>query len=80
MGVITQYRLIYEEEQGSVVLQQLWQKESTGLEKVNALVADEKRIIIGGFSAQGRGIIEVWKETPPPTNNEDKTQAPPSTQ
>ncbi|PPQ87974.1 hypothetical protein CVT25_001053 [Psilocybe cyanescens] len=80
MGVITQYRLIYDEVQGSVVLQQLWQRESTGLEKVNALVADDKRIIVGGFSAKGRGLIEIWKETPPPINNKgDNTQTPPST-
>ncbi|KDR73652.1 hypothetical protein GALMADRAFT_280791 [Galerina marginata CBS 339.88] len=62
MGVITQYLLIYDEAEASVVLQQLWQKESSGLEKVNALVADDKRIIVGGFSAKGRGVIEVWKQ------------------
>jgi len=61
LGNLTQYHLIYDEEKGSVVLQQLWQKESLGLEKVNALVVDEKRIIVGGFSADGRGIIEIWK-------------------
>jgi len=62
LGNLTQYYLIYDEEEGSVVLQQLWQKESLGLEKVNALVADEKRIIVGGFSAEGRGVIEIWKQ------------------
>lgn len=67
MGVITQYHLIYDEDEGSVTLQQLWQKESTGLEKVNAMVADEKRIIVGGFSAKGRGVIEIWKEDSPDT-------------
>ena len=62
MGVITQYLLLYDEVQGSVVLQQLWQKESSGLAKVNALIADDARIIVGGFSADGRGMIEIWKQ------------------
>jgi len=62
LGNLTQYHLIYDEEEGSIVLQQLWQKESLGLEKVNALVVDEKRIIVGGFSADGRGVIEIWKQ------------------
>ncbi|KIM48722.1 hypothetical protein M413DRAFT_15055 [Hebeloma cylindrosporum] len=62
MGVITQYLLLYNEVEGSVVLQQVWQKESSGLAKVNALVADDKRIIVGGFSADGRGMLEIWKQ------------------
>lgn len=62
MGVITQYLLLYNEVEGSVVLQQLWQKESSGLAKVNALVADDKRIIVGGFSVDGRGLVEIWKQ------------------
>ncbi|KAJ3509300.1 hypothetical protein NLJ89_g5297 [Agrocybe chaxingu] len=61
MGILTQYNLIYEDA-GSVVLQQVWQKESPGLEKVNALVADEKRLIVAGFAKDGRGAIEVWKQ------------------
>jgi hypothetical protein len=65
LGNLTQYHLIYDEEEGSVVLQQLWQKESLGLEKANALVVDEKRIIVGGFSADGRGVIEIWKQNVP---------------
>jgi hypothetical protein len=77
MGVITQYLLIYDEAVASVVLQQLWQKKSLGLEKVNTLITDEKRIIVGGFSAKGRGVIEVWKhETPPP--DKDTELQPPS--
>lgn len=65
LGNLTQYHLVYDEEEGSVVLQQLWQKESLGLEKVNALIVDEKRIIVGGFSADGRGVIEIWKQNAP---------------
>lgn len=65
LGNLTQYHLVYDEEEGSVVLQQLWQKESLGLEKVNALIVDEKRIIVGGLSANGRGVIEIWKQNVP---------------
>jgi len=64
MGVITQYLLLYNDVEGSVVLQQLWQRESSGLAKVNALIADDTRIIVGGFSAHGRGMIEIWKQEP----------------
>lgn len=62
MGVVTQYLLLYNDVEGSVVLQQLWQRESSGLAKVNALIADDTRIIVGGFSADGRGMIEIWKQ------------------
>jgi len=65
LGNLTQYHLVYDEEEGSVVLQQLWQKENLGLEKVNALIVDEKRIIVGGFSADGRGVIEIWRQNAP---------------
>lgn len=66
MGVLTYYQLNYDEEGGSVVLQQLWQHESTGVEKVNALLADDKRIIVGGFGKKDRGIIEIWKQEAQP--------------
>lgn len=65
LGNLNQFFLVYDEEEGSVVLQQLWQKESLGLEKVNALIVDEKRIIVGGFSADGQGVIEIWKQNAP---------------
>ena len=65
LGNLTRYHLIYDEKEGSVVLQQLWQKESLGLEKVNALVVDEKRIVVGGFATDGRGVIEIWKQNAP---------------
>ena len=65
LGNLTHYHLIYDGKEGSVVLQQLWQKEILGLEKVNALIVDEKRIIVGGFSADGRGVIGIWKRNEP---------------
>lgn len=70
MGLLTYYNVIYDEGEGTVLLQQMWQKKSAGLEKVNALIADEKRIIVGGFSADGKGVIEIWRQEPLPSKVE----------
>jgi len=78
LGVITQYHLIYDQAEASVVIQQLWQKESPRLTKVNALIADDKRIIVGGFSNQGRGVIEIWKQDASPANKTTDSSQPPS--
>lgn len=66
MGVLTHYYLEYDPTVGQVVLKQLWQKESEGIQKVNTLIADEKRFIVGGFTKKGQGIIEVWRKLSPP--------------
>jgi hypothetical protein len=29
--------------------------------KVNSLIVDEKRIVVGGFDANGKGVIDIWK-------------------
>ena len=67
MGLLTYYNVIYDEGEGTVLLQQMWQKKSAELEKVNALIADEKRIIVGGFSADGKGVVEIWRQEPLPS-------------
>jgi hypothetical protein len=61
-GVLTVYDLIFDSEEGSLILEDVFQKESSGLEKVNALVADDKRIILAGLTKDGKGVIEVWKQ------------------
>lgn len=66
MGVLTHYHLEYDPTVGQVVLKQLWQKKSEGIQKVNALIADEKRFIVGGFTEKGQGIIEVWRKVSSP--------------
>jgi len=60
-GVLTVYDLVFDSEEGSLVLEDVFQKESSGLAKVNALVADDKRIILAGLTNVGNGVIEVWK-------------------
>jgi hypothetical protein len=42
-------------------LNDLFQQESSGVEKVNALVADDNQIILAGLDKDGKGVIEVWK-------------------
>jgi len=74
MGVLTHYHLEYDPTVGQVVLKQLWQEESKGIKKVNALIADEKRFIIGGFTEKGQGIIEVWRKVSPPQPEADTSK------
>jgi len=61
LGVITRYCLIYDQEEGNIELDKTWQKQTKRIEKVNALVVDEKRVIIGGLTTDGCGIFEIWK-------------------
>lgn len=62
MGVITHFKLIYEQHQGSVFLQQTFRTECQGLEKVNTLLADDRRLVVGGFDNKGKGVIQIWKQ------------------
>jgi len=61
-GVLTIYDLDFDPEEGSITLDDVIQKESSGLAKVNALVADDKIIILAGLTEDGKGVIEVWKQ------------------
>ncbi len=38
----------------------IWQQQAKSLAKVNALVVDDKKIVLGGISGDGKGIIEIW--------------------
>ena len=62
MGILTLYNLNYNPDEGSVILQQIFQEESRGISKVNALVADDKRVILAGLAEDGKGIVEIWKQ------------------
>jgi len=62
MGSLTYYDLDNDPEEGSVVVQDVFHSDSASISKVNALVADDKRIIVGGFSLDGKGVIEIWKQ------------------
>jgi len=58
---MTRYNPIYDPVEGSIELDKLWQKQTESIKKVNTLVVDEKRIIIGGLTGEGNGVIEIWK-------------------
>ncbi|KAJ2935831.1 hypothetical protein H1R20_g1265, partial [Candolleomyces eurysporus] len=62
LGVITQYELIYDSQanDGRAILKQLWQGNVTSIEKVNTILVDEKRIVVGGLEKDGKGVIELW--------------------
>ncbi|KAF8635511.1 hypothetical protein AX17_003901 [Amanita inopinata Kibby_2008] len=59
MGIIMQYHLVLKDDQ--LVMEKLWKQEATNLRKVNALIADERRIIVGGLQSDGSGVVEIWK-------------------
>lgn len=62
MGSLTCYHLNYDSDEGCIAVQDMFQSDSVNLSKVNALVADDKRIMVGGLSADGKGVIEIWKQ------------------
>jgi hypothetical protein len=66
-GVLTVYDLVFDPEGGSVVLNDVFKKESSGLDKANALLADGERIILAGLTGDGKGVIEIWKQEPSTT-------------
>jgi hypothetical protein len=61
LGVMTRYNPIYDPVEGNIELDKLWQKETKSIKKVNTLVVDEKRIIVGGLTGDGNGVFEIWK-------------------
>ncbi|KAG6820853.1 hypothetical protein H0H93_010680 [Arthromyces matolae] len=70
LGVISRHTLSFDVDKGSVTINKIWQRDTREVKKVNALVVDDKRIVVGGLTAQGKGIIEIWKKDSIPTNPE----------
>ncbi|KAH7873580.1 WD40-repeat-containing domain protein [Lentinula edodes] len=65
LGSIAQWRINSETSDRDKNIKELWRKKGIALEKVNALVTNDTKIVIGGFSKDGKGIIEIWdRETP----------------
>jgi hypothetical protein len=61
MGVIIQYRLVLEKE-NELKLEKLWERDGGEPIKVNVVVVDEKRVVIGGLQPDGTGVIEIWQK------------------
>ncbi|KAG6876465.1 hypothetical protein C0993_002855 [Termitomyces sp. T159_Od127] len=62
LGVMTRYEVVYDYDEGSVTLDKIWEQETQSVKKVNALVVDENRVIVGGLTSEGKGVIEIWKK------------------
>ncbi|KAM6500292.1 WD40-repeat-containing domain protein [Amanita muscaria] len=60
-GVITQYKLMLEEN-NKLRLEKRWNGETSSSMKPNALIVDEKRVIVGGLQKDGSGVIEIWQK------------------
>ncbi|EAU88879.1 hypothetical protein CC1G_12650 [Coprinopsis cinerea okayama7 len=69
LGILTQWEIVFQEEDRQILLKMLWQGQTQNMEKVNKLVADDKRIIVGGLTKDGKGVIEVWHKQPSPARS-----------
>ena len=58
---MTRYNPIYDPVEGSIELDKLWQNQTASIAKVNTLIVDDKRIVVGGLTADGNGVFEIWK-------------------
>jgi len=70
MGVISQYEVNFGENQKTVKsgvhcvgLNKTWEQKTQNVQKVNTLAVDEKRVIVGGLTANGTGVFEIWTES-----------------
>ncbi|KAJ6525621.1 WD40-repeat-containing domain protein [Mycena capillaripes] len=67
LGSVTQYRMVRQENH-DLQLVKIWEGQS-GISKVNALILDERRLVIAGLTENAKGIIEIWnKEARGPTS------------
>ncbi|KAG6910284.1 hypothetical protein DXG01_011681 [Tephrocybe rancida] len=61
LGVLSRYEVVVDDDEESVTTNKIWQGETQNVKKVNALVVDEKRVVVGGLTAEGKGVIEIRK-------------------
>ncbi|KAK7467336.1 hypothetical protein VKT23_004393 [Stygiomarasmius scandens] len=61
LGTLVQYRL-GRDAKGAGEVTELWRTETQTLAKVNALVVNDTKIVLGGFGKDGKGIIEIWEK------------------
>ncbi|KAK0490864.1 hypothetical protein IW261DRAFT_1547159 [Armillaria novae-zelandiae] len=60
LGNVMELRLNHDCKEGEEQVMPIWQQQAKSLAKVNALVVDDKKIVLGGISGDGKGIIEIW--------------------
>ena len=47
----------------SLQVESCWKASTQSAIKINAMVASEERIAVGGFSQDGKGLVELWAVT-----------------
>ncbi|KAG0696916.1 WD40-repeat-containing domain protein [Suillus ampliporus] len=62
MGRVTLHEIGSSTEDGKLDMIPKWTKATTGVNKVNAIIATGCLIIIGGLSESGDGVIEIWEK------------------
>jgi hypothetical protein len=62
MGKVTLHEIGGPTAHGELDISPKWTKATTDINKVNAIIATEGLIVIGGLSESGGGMIEVWEK------------------
>ncbi|PIL24234.1 hypothetical protein GSI_13987 [Ganoderma sinense ZZ0214-1] len=60
LGVLAEYS-ISRDSDGKLSATKNWNASTKALEKVNAMAVDHSRIMVGGFTKDGKGVVEVWQ-------------------
>ncbi|KAJ3801461.1 WD40-repeat-containing domain protein [Lentinula aff. detonsa] len=60
LGSVIQWKINGESMNQENIVEEVWRKQTSALEKVNALITIDSKIAIGGFSKNGKGSIEIW--------------------
>lgn len=61
LGVVSRHTLVWDENERSMQVEKIAQKETQRIKKVNALIVGKEIIIIGGLTGQASGALEIWK-------------------
>ncbi|KAF5373731.1 hypothetical protein D9758_000724 [Tetrapyrgos nigripes] len=61
LGTLARFRL-ERDIKGDVEVTEVWRSEVKTVQKVNALVVNDTKIVIGGFGKDGKGVIEIWEK------------------
>ena len=56
LGSLSQYKIGV----GPTEAEMVWSRNSEGLEKVNCMRSHSAYIVVGGFSNDGKGLVEIY--------------------
>ena len=60
LGILAEYNLSRDAD-GKLQAEQSWGASTQGLEKVNAIAANQTHVAVAGFGKDGKGVIEIWQ-------------------